>query len=666
MAYYLTYTANFNNEQNQLVEVNIYELDPDVIPTSAINFHITQCKVNTISDEQDSYATILSKELEFSLWSEVGSTLTWETFITSSHNQWKVEVISNSFTYFIGFITPDEGNSPFQDQPYEINLKATDSIGLLKGYELVDVNGDEFENFNLLIDYIAGALSKTDLGLPIRAYCGYFWNSMYDKGDALTYDLFNQAEVSARTFLKEPGQYENCYDSLKIILQGWAHVVQHNGKWQIVTLAERQYLPGSWYYVDYTSAGVVSSGNTASIVGSNVGSDEVIYPINESQTISSKFANRQVVNQFDYVVPTDLVNNQALQRLGAFNGAANGYDLVGWTHYKGQPTSQSVSSVYAFIKQDVDGFGNMTDRYYVVPIDTTAPNTQLENYIRNNNTDFFVDNGDKISISVTARTKYLELVGTLYLASLIILKDGASGSSTGDWYSLDNSGTWQNTPNSAFAQYPTTANTVEWRTFTVDSVQVPASGTCFLLLGRGDVQVLSNEVYFKDIKIDLQLSSRGSIFNLTGDKHINAQTTVFPDTYQGTVQISDSPKKIIKGSLFCTISSVRYLISTSFCRYPNSEVLNWKQLINRGKYNQTYRRFWKIEGDFTNETAAPLDLAKRYTFTNISPNRKFVLVPSVEEDMLTGNFRATFMEVYKDSNDGTQTGTTDEFNYIFK
>jgi hypothetical protein len=666
MAYELTYTANFTNEQNQLVEVNIYELDPDVIPTSAINFHITQCKVNTISDEQDSYATILSKELEFSLWSEVGSTLTWETFITSSHNQWKVEVISNSYTYFIGFITPDEGNSPFQDQPYEINLKATDSIGLLKCYELVDVNGDEFENFNLLIDYIAGALSKTDLGLPIRAYCGYFWNSMFDKGDALTYDLFNQAEVSARTFLKEPGQYENCYDALKIILEGWAHVVQHNGKWQIVTLAERQYLPGSWYYVDYTSAGAVSSGSTASIVGSNVGSDEVIYPINESQTISSKFANRQVVNQFDYVVPTDLVNNQALQRLGTFNSGAGGYDMVGWAHYKGQPTSQSASSVYAFIKQDVDGFGNMTDRFYVVPIDSTAPNTQLENYIRNNNTDFFVDNGDKVSISVTARTKVDESVGTLYLASLIILKDGASGSSTGDWYSLDNSGSWLNTPNSAFAQYATTEDTTLWKSFSVDSVQVPASGTCFLLLGRGDVQTSGNEVYFKDIKIDLQLSSRGSIFNLTGDKHINAQTTVFPDTYQGTVQISDSPKKIIKGSLFCTISSVRYLISTSFCRYPNSEVLNWKQLINRGKYNQTYRRFWKIEGDFTNETAAPLDLAKRYTFTNISPNRKFVLVPSVEEDMLTGNFRATFMEVYKDSNDGTQTGTTDEFNYIFK
>lgn len=668
MAYYLTYTADFTNEQGQLIEVNIYQLDPDVIPTITYNYKVSKCQVSTISDEQDSYATILSKELQLSLWTESTDAITWETFITSAYNEWKVEVISNGYTWFVGFITPDEGSAPFQDKPYEINITATDGIGLLKGYELVDVNGDEFTNFNLLIDYIAGALRKTELELSIRAYCGYFWNSMQDKGDALTYDLFNQAEIHARTLLKNPGEYENCYDALKVILQGWAHVIQHNGKWQIVTLAERQYLPGSWYYVDYTVAGVVSTGNTATITGSNVGKAQSIYPINESQNISSLFANRQVVNQFDYSVPTDLVNNQALQYLGAFNAGVNGYDLVGWTHYKGSPTSQSTSSVYAYIKQLVDGFGNMTDRYYVVPLDGTAPSTQLENYIRNNNNDFFVDNGDRVNISITIKTKYDESSNPyLYLASLIILKDGASGSSTGDWYSLDDSGAWLNTPNSSFVQWSTSEDTSEWKTFSVNSNIVPNSGTCFLLLGRGDVVVSGNEVHFKDIKIDLQMNNRGSIFNLAGDKHTNAQNNNLPDVYNNTVRISDSPKKIIKGSLFCTISSVRYLITTSFFRYPNTEILNWKQLINKGKYNQSYRRFWKIEGDFTNGTNAPLDLAKRYLFSDISPTRTFILVPSVEEDLITGNFRAVFQEVIKTGgSDGTQTGTTDEFSYIFK
>ena len=206
MAYYLTYTANFTNEQGQLIEVNIYQLDPDVIPTTTYSYKVTKCQVSTISDEQDSYATILSKELQLSLWTEETDAITWETFITSAYNEWKVEVISNGYTWFVGFITPDEGSAPFQDKPYEINITATDGIGLLKGYQLVDVNGDKFENFNLLIDYIAGALRKTELELPIRAYCGYFWNSMQDKGDALTYDLFNQAEIHARTLLKNPGQ----------------------------------------------------------------------------------------------------------------------------------------------------------------------------------------------------------------------------------------------------------------------------------------------------------------------------------------------------------------------------------------------------------------------------------------------------------------------------
>jgi hypothetical protein len=675
MAYYLTYTADFTNEQGQLIEINIYQLDPDVIPTTTYSYKVTKCQVSTISDEQDSYATILSKELQLSLWTESTDAITWETFITSAYNEWKVEVISNGYTWFVGFITPDEGSAPFQDKPYEINITATDGIGLLKGYQLVDVNGDRFENFNLLIDYIAGALRKTELELPIRAYCGYFWNSMQDKGDALTYDLFNQAEIHARTLLKNPGEYESCYDTLKVILQGWAHVIQHNGKWQIVTLAERQYLPGSWYYVDYTVSGVVSTGNTATITGSNVGKAQSIYPINESQNISSLFANRQVVNQFDYSVPTDLVNNQALQYLGAFNGGVNGYDLVGWTHYKGSPTSQSTSSVYAYIKQLVDGFGNMTDRYYVVPIDTTATGTNQANYIRNNNNDFFVDNGDKINISVTFKMKYDETSGSTYnitapirSAFLLILKDGASGSSNSDWYCLDSNGNWQNNPNGAFANFIYPEATNEWKTVSVDSNAVRESGTAFLLISRGNNSSVSgNEMYLKDIKIDLQLNNRGSIFNLAGDKHTNAQSSNLPDTYSNTVRISDSPKKIIKGSLFCTISSVRYLITTSFFRYPNTEILNWKQLINYGKYNQSYRRFWKIEGDFTNGTNAPLDLAKRYLFSDISPTRTFILVPSVEEDLMTGNFRAVFQEVIKTGgSDGTQTGTTDEFSYIFK
>jgi hypothetical protein len=93
-------------------------------------------------------------------------------------------------------------------------------------------------------------------------------------------------------------------------------------------------------------------------------------------------------------------------------------------------------------------------------------------------------------------------------------------------------------------------------------------------------------------------------------------------------------------------------------------VLNFKQAINYGRYNQGYRRFYRIEGDFTGLNE--LSFHKQYNFVDLTPDRKFVFIPSLEMDLLTGNFNGTFVEVYKDSNDGTQTGSTNEFNYIFQ
>ena len=47
--------------------------------------------------------------------------------------KWTVKLPSNMFT---GFLTPEESSGPLQDKPYEVILRATDGLGLLKGYEL--------------------------------------------------------------------------------------------------------------------------------------------------------------------------------------------------------------------------------------------------------------------------------------------------------------------------------------------------------------------------------------------------------------------------------------------------------------------------------------------------------------------------------------------------
>lgn len=684
MAYVTQYTANFTNELYN--EVKVFIDKKDGLAVAPANYRVVALKIRDNSDDQDTYATIISKELELVLWTEKTDAITWETFITSAHDDWKITVTIDKRIFFIGFITPDEGHAPFQDKPYEVTIKASDGLGLLKGYELSNFNGNKFRGFYKLIEYLAGALVKTKLDLPIRIYCNISHKSLSDKIAGFSYDLFNQSELNARTFLKNVNTYESCYDAIKILLAGWCNIQQYEGRWQVMTLADRQYRPGDLYFVDYSYTGDFPSGYIDSEEVAYVGKRELIYPINESQTISSKYANKQVKSIFNYEIPNNLVNNQNLQELGSFLSPANGYALVGWTHYKGQPqtglsTTQTPSAVTAFIKVEYDNFNTQTDRYYVVPKDSSAPKTQLENYIRNDNIDFFVEKGDLVSLSVTYRTKY-DIPGNvfLYLGSFILLKDGTTGSSPGNWYSIDANSVsfnWVNNPNGTFARYSGVDDTTVWKTSSFDDFVVPADGVMYLLLGSGNLNI-GNEVHFKDIKIELKKYFRGSKFNIRGDYHLNQQVAEYPDNFEQTFKISDSPVRINKGSLFWTNSSgTKKVLEPNFYRFPTvTETKNFKQLANYGKFNQSYRRFYKIEGDFTSlmysnaddpNLRRPLGFHKRYRFADMSPKRDFVLEPSLEMDIVTGNVKATFVEVYKEGNnsDGQSTGNVDKFDYIF-
>src|SRR6478752_7505936 len=125
MAYTLTYKVPFTNEQSQSVIVEIYRKDGDA-PTTVAEYEVISIELSDKSEGQTKYdSTIITRELIMTIWSKIGDEITWETFITAEHDEWKVIVTIDGQFYFHGFITPDEGNGPFQDKPYEVTLKAT-------------------------------------------------------------------------------------------------------------------------------------------------------------------------------------------------------------------------------------------------------------------------------------------------------------------------------------------------------------------------------------------------------------------------------------------------------------------------------------------------------------------------------------------------------------
>src|SRR3954463_7809431 len=139
MAYTPTYKVHFTNEQTQDVLTTIYKKDGPVV-SPIPEYMCSSLEISDKSEGQTKYeSTIISRELTMAIWTEDGDEITWETFITAEHDEWKVIVLVDNQPYFEGFITPDEGNGPFQDKPYEVTIKATNGLSLLKGADLVDI-----------------------------------------------------------------------------------------------------------------------------------------------------------------------------------------------------------------------------------------------------------------------------------------------------------------------------------------------------------------------------------------------------------------------------------------------------------------------------------------------------------------------------------------------
>ena len=772
MAYNLKYTANFTNEQNQLVEVKLYQ---DGGTGTVENYAVTSLRISANSEEQELYSCIISKEIELGIWCEDSDSITWESFITSSFTEWKIIVTVDSINFFTGYLTPEESQGPLQDKPYEIILRGTDGLGLLKGYELKKTDGTNFNSTHFLKDYIAGALKKTGLDLDIKIYSCLLWNSNINKSTGLQYDMFNQNLLNWRTFLKDSTTFESCYDTLLILLNGWCSIEQVNGAWQIMLLSERQYVPDVWYWVKYNSLGSVVTSGYDSTIQTSVGKVHDIYPINETQIISSRIPYKQTKTIYNYSQPVELIINSSQQFLGGIISGLSGtyntaYYLLYWSRWQNAIYSKSAySGAPDYINVELDEFGTQKDRYFALEGDLST-----FKFIQNDNNDFWVDANDKFDISITMRMKLNVSLGSELLSSsgwsstnwtgnwssgfshttgnisaltnslaatsgyyykiaitvvsrsagyftvdfggfknenlfttttyemkasstgslaivptsnfdgtigisikritissglclrpiLSIQKDFSPGNSTFDYYTLNSSGEFINDGDEYFAFLnPATDDVTQWKTISLTDVKVPVSGVVKLNLYAWNVDA-QNLAHYKDIKITYKPEVRGSYNEVIGDYHLNAQTTNFADKLDQEVKISDSPKRILKGAMFGRISGNDYLIVNSWRRYPNVETLNFKQAVNYGRYNQAYRRFYRIEGDFTGINN--LSFHKQYYFTDLPYPRAFVLIPSLEMDLMTGNFKAVFVEVVKDENDGTQTGTTDEFSYIFK
>lgn len=705
MAYELYYTAHFMNEESQTVEVFIYKKDappPDTVEA----YEVYECLTKDDSEGQTKYECIIGRELTISLETTDLKSLTWETFITSEHDEWKIIVTVDGQYYFHGFITPDEGNAPFQDKPYEVTFRAMNGLALLKGQTLSDVNGDEFTGDHSLIEYLAGALNKTGLDLPIRIYCGYFHLAMQNKGDSLDNDMFQQTDLNYRTFQKDATTFVNCYETLKIILDKFCTLEYWNGMWLISCIAEKQYTPDARYYVDYNSDGTVDEGFIETDNYGQIGKQMDIYPINETQLIYSRFAVKSVRTGYDYTPWPELPKNNKFERGTQYDSGDQAdtydtdddgdtseiigtyylYDIPDWTtgsysfsalEYAALPAFATANPDDVYRKTVKNQYGVELYREIYIEHDGTAGERWLQSE------GIPVRIGDKFSMSFDWRFENAISALDPAVASIYIISNsGVKYALRQDVAASNDTPNWEEMTSPIIEHLYSekmSAEITEFSSFTLSLDKfppVPVEGTMYLVFVHAEFASPANKMIIRSFDFKYYPFIANGYQEVKGDYCFRNQSANFPDVIEEEVRISDSPTKIIKGALLFNDQ----LTDPAWYRHgpvsdPNvlDETRHFKELLNIGRFNNSYRRMYALEGDFNglnwspqNDSGnkRPIGFYTKYREVDMSSVRDFVLVPPLQMDIGKGQIKANLVEVYNSSADGTQTGTA-EFKYIF-
>ncbi|WP_276483554.1 hypothetical protein [Paraflavitalea pollutisoli] len=713
MAYTLYYTANFNDEANRLVEVSIFRKDG--APIDVVNIDTVDLSFTDNGETQDKYNWIIMRQLELILSVDTDTPITWETFVADDYTDWKITVLIDSMPFFEGWIMPDEGSAPFLDPPYDITIKATNGLALLREKDLVDVNGIKFNDDNSLISYIAGALKQTGLELPIRTRCSYLFASMLNKGNGLEYDMFSQAFLNYGTFLSDATTFNSCFDSLKRILNGFCVLEYWNGMWQITCLADRQYVPGDWFYVDYDANGENSTGAQELENYAQVGKSVDIYPINENQEISSQFAANEVKTVFKFEINPELPKNNKFDR-GDFvsegpqpdeednDGDGNTseiigtyklYDVADWDIgqvdlFDAPAFILSAPEGNTYIRRIYNPYGIETKREILMETPTSS-GTGDEKWMRSKpipvrlgdilrirlgkryDTDF---TGGGSSFTIVARAYIILPGGGTTYYSLTNVVDGVSGGK-GVW--ILEAGT---PPNFLAIDYVEDQNSTKYATIDVETLPIPVNGTFYIAFaGRPDPGTVGARQFFTDFNLEYLPFISNGYLQVQASTWTRTQAKTFPDKIEHNVQISDTVKPVLKGSLLFVNDLVNVETDGNWYRFhsiatpnPTDEHRQFTELLNIGQFNDAYRRMYKISGDFDGVTYAPdndqlskkpIGFHKTYRFVDMTSPRDFVLVPPLKINVGRGWIEANFQEVSAGDSDGTQTGTG-TFNYKFQ
>src|SRR6478609_2605137 len=592
-----------------------------------------------------------------------------------------------------GYLVQDGASEPVTDRQHVITLKATDNVALLRNVKWNETRADYIGQFTLGT-YVKECLQETglyshdstiDMSLPLRIFSNLFENSTDDRSDSITADPFEETVLDSNIFKDDDSTYKDCYEVLTTILSGMnAVLVQADGCWNVIRRGEYKLfdgvIPGTQYV--WNGSGTTITPFTL-LPALSIARGGTYYPVEEEQVKTIQRPLRLVKNTFNYDKP-DFVNNSNLQLPeGATpyytstvgDVRTDRYDIP--TYFEGWINRGGITS-FLEVTTDVSVDPEKElDRYIVVPqVFATDGGIQFN--------PIPVTKGDVINFSLSIRS-YANVVSDIdfYVRIDLIMDNNTFDLLYRDlgnigWYGAFHANEWDTTqlvntgsdPGFLFFEYKdrnsewVTINLTDSLTGVQEGVNiVPEDGMLLIQVNATNLGSATRvDMCFKDINLTIKQYINDST-QIIGQVHTDTGTSTIKAIQEADVEIDDSPRNSIGGTLFTDAISVFEYTDINTAEHTNigdiyftktrtwhrgtlSEALRLGNIITQEilEFKSTSRIM--VEGSFRNLRDGEIFISIINLFTIGWITDKFFLFGGLTLDYMDCVFNGRLIEIY--------------------
>lgn len=243
---------------------------------------------------------------------------------TADEKEWRVD-ISGAWKWS-GYLIPDSCIEPFASKPYDVSVRATDALGLLKDVPFQRDDLTKYKGYYSDREVLRLCLAKTGLSLNMLVGVNTYEATMIVNSNL---SPMGQSFINTEPFLNEDGTAMDCYTIMGSILSRWGcRLHQFNGVWQIVNVMEKSLDAVFAYRFNpdgFHESPDVTLGNFVRVGGQN----RSIRPVGDT-SFAKAFKQSEAYYKYGYIANT-LFNGDFDKWTSKPNGLPDGWSMNGGT-----------------------------------------------------------------------------------------------------------------------------------------------------------------------------------------------------------------------------------------------------------------------------------------------------------------------------------------------